>query len=59
MTAPLAPGQWRRDYATGFLVRVLAALPDRHPKTGQRLYLTESRTGRQRRLQERNLKSAF
>lgn len=60
MTAPrYAAGQWCRDFVTGIMVRVIQPLPERHPKTGERLYLTQSRTGRARRLQERNLRPAF
>lgn len=57
MNAPkLSKGQVCVDFITRIPVTILNPLPDRHPKTGERLYMTRSRSGRLRRIQERNLK---
>ena len=52
-----APGTRCKDFVTGIPV-VVEPLSERHPKTGQRLYLCTSPAGRVRRLQERNLRYA-
>lgn len=46
------------DRITSIPVTVIQPLSEFHQRTGQRLYLTRSPSGRERRLQERNLKPA-
>lgn len=59
MNAPrFQAGARVRDFITGIPMIVVEPLNVRHPTTGERIYLTRSPSGRERRLQERNLKPA-
>lgn len=56
MNAPrFQPGSRVRDFITAIPLIVVQVLPYRHAN-GERLYLTLSRAGKLRRLQERNLR---